>query len=78
MNINDVQRLVLRIIGNWCKTNKKPITQRVIVNSVIEVQQIPQSTVKASIRTLVRKGYLRKAVNYDKGVSYIQLRTIEL
>lgn len=76
MNISDVQRLILGVICEWVKTQKKPIAQKTIVLQVIALQPIPQSTVKAAVRVLVKKGYIRKAQSFESGVSYVQLRTL--
>lgn len=76
MNINEIQRLVLDVICNWVKTQNTPIAQKTIVEAVTLTNPIPQSTVRAAVRILVKKRYIRKAVTFESGVSYVQLRSL--
>lgn len=74
MNINDVQRLILLIVDKWAHEKKTPIPQQVIMQTIGVTY--PQSTVKAAVRVLVKKGYIRKSSEFTRGASYVQLRTI--
>lgn len=76
MNINDVQRHVLSIISNWVRNEKTPIAQKKIVEIMSKETPVPQSTIKAAVRVLVKKGYIRKAITFQPGVSYVQLRSL--
>lgn len=56
------------------KIKNVPITQRCIVLG-LEKQGIPETTIKASVRALEAKGYIRKAVDYTSRASYVMCRT---
>lgn len=62
----------MSIVDEWVRQQKQPVPQRHIVVALLE-EEIPQTTIKAAVRTLVRKGYLRKA--YING-AYVQLRSL--
>lgn len=72
-NVNELQTSIIHIVSNYVKSNNRPIPQKVIIEQ-LTVEYIPECTAKASIRTLVRKGYLRKSVSHT--ASYVLLRTI--
>lgn len=65
----------MRLIISWGKENKRPIPFKTIVQ---ELSGVPDVTTKASVKSLVRKGFLRKAVlnGYGSTSAYIQLRSI--
>lgn len=76
MPVNDIQRHVLDVICLWVKTEKTPIAQKTIIENITSVYPIPQSTVKAAVKVLVKKGYIRKAITYTSGAYYVQLRSL--
>ena len=76
MDVNEIQKLVLVVIAKWVQTEKVPITQRLIVETISQERAIPCSTVKAAVRRLVVKGYLRKAISINNRASYVQLRSL--
>lgn len=63
----------MRIIINWCKTNTAPISQVEIM--MIAKSFMPLPTIKATLATLIRKNYIRKAINV-KPISYVKLRNL--
>lgn len=69
--VNDLQELILGFISAWADTNRDPIPQRVIVVAMGK-KGVPGTTVVASLRSLIRKGYIRKTV---RSACYVQLRT---
>lgn len=71
-NNNSLQVRIMQLVSNWVKEQKEPIPQRHIVVS-LEVEDIPPTTIKAAVRVLVKKGYLRRAIS---SASYIQLRSL--
>lgn len=71
-NTNPLQNRIMTIVDTWVKQQKQPVPQRHIVIALLE-EEIPQTTIKAAVRTLVRKGYLRKAVISGH---YVQLRSL--
>lgn len=71
-NNNPLQNRIMRIVESWVKEQKQAVPQQHIVKLLLE-EEIPFSTIKAAVRTLVRKGYLRKAI---KASAYVQLRSL--
>ena len=74
--ITDVQRRVLLVVDNWVKLKKTPVPQKIIITSVLAEKPMPESTIKAAVRVLVTKGYIRKAITFTPGSSYVQLRSL--
>jgi hypothetical protein len=60
----------------WVHTKKTPVPHMYIVTNVSKLG-VPERTIKASIQTLIRKGYIRRPVRLSKCASYIQLRTMQ-
>lgn len=71
-NTNPLQIRIMRLVSEWAKTQNQPIPQRTIVSLLLE-EEVPATTIKAAVRTLVMKGYLRKSVT---SAAYIQLRSL--
>lgn len=74
MGINELQRQIISFICEYVRENKTPIAQREIVSKLST--NYPDTTIKASVRVLVRKGYLRKAVTISNSASYVLLRSL--
>lgn len=64
----------MTIICDWCKKEKEPITLDYIASEVGE-DLTPRNTLKATMRSLERQGYVRKAVRTKK-TSYVRVRGI--
>jgi hypothetical protein len=64
------------LVGNRARICSKPITQKYIIYH-IGCHKIPEATIKAAIRSLVQRGYIRPAVKV-RGVAaaYVQIRFI--
>ena len=73
--LNGLQTQIMRFIGVWVREEKTPIPQRVIVEAMTEAGVGSYATVNA-LNTLMRKGYLRRAVVIAHQARYIQLRTV--
>ena len=72
MLTNKLQYSIMRFATTYSREKKKPLPMLMIVKNMSKMQ-IPECTIKASIRTLVRKGFLRKAVG--RQATFIVLRT---
>jgi len=60
-------------IQEWNKEHSEPIAQYLIIYHLKD--SIPETTIKASLISLKRKGYLRKAINV-KPVAFVRLRSV--
>jgi hypothetical protein len=68
------QKIVMRIVMDWCRYHTDPISQ---IEIAIEAKkQMPLPTIKATLLSLIRKKYLRKAVNV-KPIAYVKLRNLD-
>lgn len=72
--MNVLQKQVMTIICDWCRKEKEPITLDYIASEVGE-DLTPRNTLKATMRSLERQGYVRKAVRTKK-TSYVRVRGI--
>lgn len=64
----------MRIVMDWCRYNTDPITQ---IKIALEAKgQIPHPTIKATLLSLIRKKYIRKAINV-KPIAYVKLRNLD-
>ncbi len=72
--MNVLQKQVMTIICDWCKKEKEPITLDYIASEIGE-DLTPRNTLKATMRSLERQGYVRKAVRTKK-TSYVRVRGI--
>lgn len=72
--ITRLQRKIIIFMNEQAKIRNKPITQRCIVIGLSK-DGIPVTTIRASVRSLEEKGYIRKAVDYESRASYVIQRT---
>lgn len=64
----------MTMASEWVAREKKPVPRKYLINSFVE-RQVPVRTTEESIKTLIRKGYIRKAVSTRHEVEYVLLRT---
>ncbi len=67
-----LQQKIMLCVSQWAHSKSKPIPQRIIV-STLRKERIPITTIKAAVRVLERRGYIRKAVQYQERVAYVQI-----
>jgi DNA-binding IclR family transcriptional regulator len=70
--MNLLQVTVMTIICEWCKKEKEPITLTEIASRTGD-DTLPHSSLKATMRSLERQGYVRKAIRTKK-TSYVKVR----
>lgn len=75
MDVNDLQANIMRFIDDWARTEKVPIPLRVIIKNMKD-EGVKDFTTINAIRTLLRKGYIRRAVGTSNKTSFVQLRRI--
>lgn len=71
--INPLQRQIMELVGHRARIFHDPITQKLIV-CLIKRSGTPESTTKAALRVLVKRGYLRPAIKVRGGSAYVQIR----
>lgn len=73
--ITELQREVMLIIDKWARENKKPIGQKEIITGMNEKGVKSYTTINA-INSLLKKGYIRRAVITSNKSFYVQLRKL--
>jgi transcription initiation factor TFIIIB Brf1 subunit/transcription initiation factor TFIIB len=63
------QKVVMIIIMNWCKNNTTPISLIDIAKATRNI--IPPATLRATLSSLIKKNYIRKAINTTP-ISYVK------
>lgn len=71
---NLLKQEVMNIITVWCKTEKEPITLDYIASTIGE-DIVSRNTIKATMRSLERSGFVRKAIR-TKRTSYVKIRSL--
>lgn len=74
-DINESQTKILRFVNVWVHEKKTPIPLKEIIEDM-KKQGIERPTVVYSIKILLQKGYMRRAVTISNKSSYVQLKTI--
>lgn len=74
-DISDLQEEIMRFSMKWVKEIKTPIPRSEIVKH-LEEKGVNMPTTRAAIYSLIKKGFLREAINISNKTSYVQLRTI--
>lgn len=64
----------MRIIMDWCKEHTDPISQIDIMMAARP--SMPSPTIKATLTSLIKKRYIRRAVN-TKPIAYVKLRNLD-
>jgi len=81
--ITELQQKIMRFVDYWVHVEKKPIPQKNIV-SEMEVRGEKSFTIISSLNSLMKLGYIRKAVTNGAGedgigackTKYVQLRRL--
>ena len=68
------QKMIMRIVMDWCRDNTDPISQ--IEIAILAKGKMPHTTIKATLLSLIRKRYIRRAINV-KPIAYVKLRNLE-
>jgi predicted HTH transcriptional regulator len=73
---NALQLSIMKIVNDWGHNNNEPITLKEVTLQ-LGGDQVSKDTIKASVRALIKKGYIRRAITRNKGSCYVQLRNPE-
>jgi hypothetical protein len=72
-DINKVQISVMEVVSDWARQEDHPIPRKKLISNM-EIRGTNQFTVINAIRSLIKKGYIRRAVNMSNTTAYVQLR----
>lgn len=73
--MNSVQVSIVNLVKEWADTETKPITLEYIVEKIAH-DEVSKDTIKSSIRSLIKKHYIRKSAVRSSKVSYVLLRNV--
>ena len=71
--LNERQKIVMAYVDWWVKNKNTPIPQQEIVKKM-EEDGIKDYVTKKALKTLLKRGYLRKAYIISNKTFYVQLR----
>lgn len=71
--ITELQRDVMTVVENWARENKKPISQKQIIDQMNTGGVKRYNSINA-INALLKKGYIRRAIVVSNKSYYVQLR----
>lgn len=69
-----LQRKIMEFIGARARTAKTPVTQQQIIREIGKAG-ISTPTIRAAVRILVDRGFIRKGVTIK--ATYVQIRSIQ-
>lgn len=73
-SLTELQRDIAIIIREWAKTHKTPIPRKEITKKM-KKKGFEESSVKNAIKSLIMKGYIRKAIIISNSSFYVLLKT---
>lgn len=73
--INRLQQDIMKHVDVWAHTNKTPIPLREIITHM-QGEGVKDFTTVNAINSLLRKGYIRRAVTISNKTFYVQLRRV--
>lgn len=78
-DITTLQTSIMHFVAAWARVERTPIPFKEIV-SAMEAKGFHEAAVIQSIKTLVARGYIRKAIvtgsNDNKNRAFVQLRSV--
>jgi hypothetical protein len=72
---NELQRSIMRFVDTWAREVKTPIPRKAIITHMVSVG-VKDCTVINALNSLLRKGYIRRAVAISNKTSFVQLRRV--
>jgi len=71
--INELQIVIMNFISSWGKMERKPIPIHIIIEEITS-NSVTETRVVRAVRGLVKKKYIRKALDRSSRSSYVQLK----
>ena len=75
MDINILQKDIMKFVDWWVHEEKTPIPLREIIDHMAREGFKDQTTIKA-IKVLLEKGYIRRAVIISNKSYFVQIRSV--
>lgn len=72
--LTKLQRTTFNVIDDWSRKNTTPIAHKEILKQM-KAKGVQHDSIINSIRALVKKGYIRKAIIISNSTFYVRLRT---
>ena len=69
--ITDLQVKIIRFISDYARSNKTPISQNAIITEMTN-QGVKDFTTVLALKTLLRMGYIRKAITPSERTTLIK------
>jgi hypothetical protein len=74
--VSQLQKQIMEFVEDWVHTKKVPIPKQEIVAFML-AEGTKDFTTANAIKSLLRKGYLRRAVITSNKTYYVQLRRVQ-
>lgn len=74
-DINELQTKIMQFVDKWVHEEKSPVPQREIVIAM-KLIGTKDFTVINAINSLLKKGYIRRAITISNKTYYVQLRRV--
>lgn len=79
MDLNGLQKSIMVFVKWWANTKKTPIPKREILKHMEEKEQIKMYTSSSALKTLMTKGYIRRAYTEQaNSTAYVMTRNISI
>jgi len=73
--ISQMQRTIMQFIMNWVKKKKTAVPQQEIIKRM-EKEGVKDFTTANALRTLCKKGYVKRGYTHTNRAAYVQIRSI--
>jgi len=73
--LNKLQRDIMFFVDDWARKEKIPIPRKHIMDEM-RSRGIKDFTIVNSLNTLLKNGYIRRAIGTSNKTSYVQLRRV--
>ncbi len=75
--LSALQVIIMHLISTWARKNRTPIPHKLIIEELAHQEKpVCPITAKIAVGDLIRKGFIRKAIDFSHRNHYVQLRTI--
>lgn len=75
-NLNTLQSMVMGFVETWIRLHNTPVPQKAIVEAMLR-EGVHDYTTLNALKSLQRKGYLKRSEMLSKAKKYIQLKRVQ-
>lgn len=72
-DINQLQTNIMVVINDWSHKEKTPISRKYVISEV-KKQKVGEPTIINALNSLMKKGYIRRAIGTSNKTFFVQLR----